>query len=72
MQAARIFFTLGTVFFLALGIYLKLAERTAQGEYVGKYGDWHQSSFGAGSVFFFALVFLSIRIVLMKRFNKDQ
>jgi hypothetical protein len=71
MNGARIFFTFGTIFFMALAVYFKITEHTTQGLYVGKYGDWHQSSFGSGSVFFFGLLFLGIRILLLKRFNKD-
>jgi len=71
MYGVRTFFTLGTIFFIALGAHFKTTEHIAQDQYVGKYGELHQSSFGWGSVFFFALIFLAIRIILMKRFNKD-
>jgi hypothetical protein len=65
-------FTFIIIFFLVCGIYYKITDKVAQGDYVSRYGDnWTHSVITGNSLLFFAVVFFLIRVFIIGKADKE-
>jgi len=70
MKVGKIVINIIIVGFILLGIYFYLNDKVAYGPLTRRNGSWQRTPITSFSLFFFAFVFIIIRIVLNKADKK--
>jgi hypothetical protein len=72
MRSTKYVFGILTVILLIIGIYLKIADASVSGAYVGRYSGWHHYTDTAPSVFFYAGLMAAFMILVIWAQKKDK
>jgi hypothetical protein len=72
MKGARWVWDGGIILFVILGIWLKISDQTIQGEYSNKWGAWSHSVLTGNALFFFAFIFLIVRIFVLRKQKNEN